>query len=216
MKIFAATNNAHKLVELRTIFAVHEIVSPADFGIETEPEENGTSFVENALIKAKAFYAVLCDMHIPLPVLSDDSGLCVDALGGKPGIFSARYSGSKPKGTVLTQDEKNRMLIAEIPADAPRNAHFACALVLYFGGDRLCCVQETLCGKIVQSENEVQGASGFGYDPIFVPDFLPSAKTGALCANTTGCTLAQLSEAEKNEISHRGKACKTLLRLQDL
>lgn len=204
MKLYLATNNAHKKKEMQALFAPYTIVIPSDEGFEFHPEETGKTFFENALIKAKALYDLAHE-----PVLADDSGICVSLLDGRPGIFSARYGGKKfPHGNPvkkMSQDEQNRALIAELN-DAVlkasgdekfphgiRSAHYVCALVLFCGGDRIFLSQETMEGSIVDSIEDARGNGGFGYDPIFL---LPDLKK----------TAAELSSAEKNAVSHRGKA----------
>ncbi|GHT73069.1 non-canonical purine NTP pyrophosphatase [Spirochaetia bacterium] len=199
MTIWFATGNAHKKQELQAILQGHTIKIPADAGITGfDPDETGATFLENALIKARALYQLIAD-RFPSetgPVIADDSGLCVDALGGRPGIYSARY-GTTGNGNKLEAGERNALLLREV-GDAPdRSARFVCAMVLLFGSDRFSAVQETLEGRLIREE---RGAGGFGYDPIlFIPEL--------------GRTVAELSEAEKNRISHRGKAGKAIAKL---
>ena len=155
------------------------------------PEETGSTFLENALIKARALSDLVNAHGTTMPVIADDSGLCVDALGGRPGIYSARYGEG---GTVGTQ---TRLLLGELGDNPNRRARFVCAMVLLFRADRFFAVQETLEGEIVR---EARGEGGFGYDPILhLPEF--------------GRTVAELSEAEKNRISHRGKAGRAIAKL---
>jgi len=116
MKLYLATNNAHKKREAAEIFSPYEIVIPADEGIDFDPEETGATFFENALIKARALYDI-----VHCPVIADDSGICVDILGGRPGIYSARYAGSefpqgKPDGIGIPQEQKNKLLLAVLVA----------------------------------------------------------------------------------------------------
>jgi XTP/dITP diphosphohydrolase len=151
-----------------------------------EVAETGTTFTENALLKARAVAA-----HTGLPAVADDSGLCVDALNGMPGVLSARWSGRHG------DDEANLRLLlaqlAEVPADR-RAAHFACvaALVMPSGGEHV--TEGTVHGWLTDAP---RGTNGFGYDPIFVPD-------------SSGLTTAQLPPAQKDAISHRGKALRAL------
>ncbi len=188
MQLLIATNNVHKFEELKPLFAGHELLRPADLGIGNfNPEEHGTTFFENALIKAEALYRIA-----ERPVIADDSGLCVEALGGRPGIESARYGASG--GTPLSAEEKNRLLLSELEHVQDRRCAFVCCLVLYYGRQRFLCVQETLEGEISVAP---RGMQGFGYDPIV---YLPQwAKT-----------VAELSPEEKNRISHRGKAAQKM------
>lgn len=212
MNIYLATNNQDKKREVAEIFLGHEIITPRDAGIEFAPDENGRTFYENSIIKAKALYDMVHE-----PVIADDSGICVDALGGAPGIYSARYAGKNaprglPDGTKIAQSEQNALLIAQLNdalakgetdtsgfANGERSCHYTCAMVLYMGHDRIFVAQETMEGKLVDSIEDARGDGGFGYDPLVI---LPSGKT-----------VAQLSDAEKNEISHRGKACRAIFRL---
>lgn len=187
MNFWFATNNEHKKKELEAILGGISLHIPRDRGLSFNPEETGTSFVENALIKARALYELVKE-----PVIADDSGLCVDALGGRPGIHSARYGGKE--GKRLDSHERNQLLLAEMAGIQDRRARFVCAMVLYFGRDRFYLVQETLEGELTTEE---RGNGGFGYDPIlYVPQY--------------GKTVAELSEEEKNRISHRGKAGRIL------
>ena len=215
MKLYLATNNAHKKREAAEIFSPHEIVIPADEGIDFDPEETGATFFENALIKARALYDI-----VRCPVLADDSGISVDALGGRPGIFSSRYGGpSFPRGRAdgkkTAQDAQNRFLIEELNdalsgstgacrfLHGKRSAHYTCSMVLYLGGERMYAAQETMEGQIVASIEDSRGDGGFGYDPIF---FIPEI----------GKTAAELSDEEKNAISHRGKAGRSMQRIIEM
>ena len=183
MDIWFATGNPHKQEELAAILKDHRIQIPSQEGISFEPEETGATFLENALIKARALYR-----KVLAPVIADDSGLCVDALGGKPGIFSARYGSGEGKN--LDAGERNALLLRELAFASQRSARFVCAMALLLTEDRFFVVQETLEGKIIR---ESRGSGGFGYDPIlYLPD--------------RGCTVAELREEEKKRISHRGKA----------
>jgi XTP/dITP diphosphohydrolase len=182
MNLWFATGNPHKRDELAAILSGHRICIPAP-GSGFEADETGDTFLENALIKARVLYRQAAS-----PVIADDSGLCVDALGGRPGIYSARYGGEG--GKTLSAGERNARLLGEMAACPVRSARFVCAMVLLLTEDRFFAVQETLEGEIVR---EGRGAGGFGYDPIF---YLPEQ----------GCTVAELAEEEKNRISHRGKA----------
>jgi XTP/dITP diphosphohydrolase len=183
MTIWFATGNPHKGEELAAILKGHRILLPASGEIAFEPEETGAAFLENAFLKARALY-----QQVSAPVIADDSGLCVDALGGRPGILSARYGGGE--GRNLDAGERNALLLEELALSPQRSARFVCAMVLLLSEDRFFAVQETLEGEIIR---ESRGSGGFGYDPIF---YLPER----------GCTVAELSEDEKNRISHRGKA----------
>lgn len=209
MKIYLATNNKNKKREMAELFPDHTIVIPADENIPFDPDETGTTFYENSLIKAKALYEI-----VHCPVIADDSGICVDALEGNPGIYSSRYAGpefmhGRPDGQKISQDEQNRFIIEQttqaqnqgLPKGAylngPRSCHYTCAMVLYCGNDRLFVAQETFEGCLIDSIEKQAGNGGFGYDPIFfLPDF--------------GKTVAELTPDQKNEISHRGKAVRAI------
>ncbi len=199
MKIFVATGNKHKKKELSELFSPHEICIPSDIGISFDPDENGNSFIANSLIKAEALWRIT-----KTPVIADDSGICVDILNGRPGIFSARYSGknTEPGLKECTQQEKNTLLLEEaweearrqgLGDDAVLTCRFVCAMVLYLGKDRFVSAQETIEGQLVKGIEYATGKGGFGYDPIvFLPEY--------------NKTIAELTEEEKNAISHRGKA----------
>ena len=181
MKICAATGNAGKLRELRRILEAqgHEVVSQKELGITIEPNETGTTFEANALIKAET----ICKAS-GLPTIADDSGLCVDALNGAPGIYSARY------GDVDSDQARYRLLLENLRGAGARTAHFHTAIVCCFpNGDRLDAAGDCF-GTIAYAP---QGDNGFGYDPVF---FVPELRK----------TFAQLTPEEKNAISHRGNA----------
>lgn len=212
MKIYLATGNKNKKREMSQILSPHTVITPADEGIDFNPIENGKTFYENSIIKAKTLYEI-----VRCPVIADDSGICVDALNGIPGIYSARYGGpefphGKPDGSKTPQELQNRFLIESLNAavasgitsdsfkNGLRSAHYTCAMVLYLGTDRIFVSQETMEGTIVESIEDAAGTGGFGYDPIF---FLPQY----------GKTAAQISLEEKNAISHRGKATRALVEM---
>ena len=213
MKIYLATGNMNKKREMAQILRGHQIVVPKDEGIQFDPIENGTTFYENSIIKAKSLYEI-----VQQPVIADDSGISVDALDGLPGIYSARYGGSnfhqgKPDGQKTPQEDQNRFLIQELNdalstgkidskkfQNGPRSAHYTCAMVLYLGHDRVYVAQDTMEGTLVEKIEDARGNGGFGYDPLF---FLPQF----------GKTAAELSADQKNAISHRGKATRALVSL---
>ena len=194
MRIWFATNNAHKKRELEAI--LNKQLSIPDSCISFNPEETGTTFMENALIKARALKELIGEKKEP--VIADDSGLCVDALDGRPGVLSARYG--KEEGKKLTSDQQNLLLLEELGNNPNRAARFVCAMVLLFEHDNFIAVQETLEGEIVKNRELSRGEGGFGYDPVFL---IPGL----------GRTLAELSADEKNRISHRGKAGRTISKL---
>ena len=189
-KCIFATGNKNKVVEAREILGDLglEIISQKEAGIEADPEETGTTFTENALIKARAV-AALCDAV----VLADDSGLEVDFLGGEPGIYSSRYMGEDTPYEV-----KNAEIIKRLSGvtGEKRSARFVCAVAAVLPDGREFTVQEAVEGVIADAP---AGCGGFGYDPIFmVPEF--------------GKTTAEMSPEEKNKISHRGKAMRAMCR----
>ncbi len=197
------------------ILKEHTIVTPKDERIDFNPEETGSTFYENSLIKAKALWNLT---HCP--VLADDSGICVDALNGIPGIYSSRYAGpGKEKGVKgaekTPQDEQNRMLIEQLNnalkngidmkkgkeeglfPNGERSARYVCAMVLYMEPENLYVAQETFEGTLVERIEDARGNGGFGYDPLFV-------------VAGTNKTAAELTAEEKNAISHRGKAARVI------
>lgn len=193
-KIIFATGNQGKLREIRAILkdADVEVLSMKEAGFDGDIEENGTTFEENALIKARTIAAVT-----GLPTLADDSGLEIDYLNGEPGIYSARYLGEDTPHSVKNPNLISRL--AGVP-DEQRTARFVCAVAAVFPdgtgnpGNIEKCVRATMKGRIAYEE---AGENGFGYDPIF---YLPEY----------GCTNAQLTPEQKNAISHRGKALRAM------
>ncbi|MDC7224775.1 MAG: RdgB/HAM1 family non-canonical purine NTP pyrophosphatase [Spirochaetales bacterium] len=184
MEVVLATGNAHKAKELEKILSPHRVLIPADLGVDFDCEETGSTYLENALLKARTL-AALTDK----PVIADDSGISLPALNGAPGIYSARY-GSDEAGRMLTTEERNAFLLKNLKGKEDWSAFFVCSMVLMLSDYRFYTVQETLDGRITDAS---LGEGGFGYDPLF---FLEDR----------GMTVAQLSEDEKNRISHRGKA----------
>ena len=183
MKIYLASGNVNKKREVQELLPSHTIVLPKDEGIEFDPEETGSTFFENAMIKAKALYDI-----VKAPVLADDSGLCVDFLNGAPGIHSARYG--SPDGEHVSAEAGINKVLAELKGVKDRSAHFACCMVFLLDENRFYSVQETCEGYITESPS---GAGGFGYDPIFFGEKF-------------GKTFAELTSEQKNSISHRGRA----------
>ena len=199
MKLYLASGNEHKRIEMQQILPEFEILIPKDEGIEFDPDETGSSFYENSMIKAKALWDI-----VHAPVIADDSGICVDALGGAPGIFTSRYAGpqymhGRPDGRKISQDEQNRFLIEQLNDTKSENraCHYTCSIVLMLTPDRFFVAQETFEGTLIESIDKQAGSGGFGYDPIvFLPEY--------------GKTVAEISADEKNRISHRGKAVKVI------
>lgn len=191
MKVLLATKNKHKVKELTHIFENSQLeivlLNLTDFPEIEEPVEDGHTFIENAIIKAKYYYA-----HFGIPVISDDSGIVVDALDGAPGIYSARYA-SVNQANASSADNRKKLL-AEMEGITQRNAHFECAMVYY---DGTTCFTSTGKTEGLILEKEV-GHNGFGYDTLFY-------------AFEYEKPMGLLSEDEKNQISHRGKASRALI-----
>lgn len=185
-----ATGNPGKIRELRRLLDPLgvRLLEPASLGIELEPEETGATFHENAQIKARAFFqAAQC------PVLADDSGLCVAALGGLPGVGSARYGGPG-----LDDAGRRALLLENLHGHpAPRSATFVCVLALMLGNEELLFVEGGVDGEILAEE---RGDQGFGYDAVFLDV-------------ATGLSFAELTPSAKDERSHRGRALRSLIRL---
>lgn len=190
MKVVLASHNPHKLVEIREILQPLgiDVVLESELGVAVEVEETGTTFAENAYLKAKAVMEAT-----GLPALADDSGIAVKALGGAPGIYSARY-GSDP-----TLDDWGRLQLllqntAQVP-DGQRQAKFVAAIALVYPDGRQIAVQGEVHGELLR---QPVGEGGFGYDPIF---YYPPA----------GKSFAQLTAEEKNQVSHRARALRSLV-----
>lgn len=176
-----ATNNAHKVEEFSRIFSRLGLclVTPRELGISCDPEENGDSFEQNALIKARAFYDIC-----RIPTVADDSGLCVDALNGEPGIYSARYGGMDSDRARLD------LLMKNMEGKTLRTARFVSAIACVMSDVESFTVTGTVEGKIA---DKYAGGGGFGYDPAFVPEGFDK-------------TFGQMSAAEKDAVSHRARA----------
>ena len=187
MKYVLATHNPGKLKEMGAILARFgvEVVSPKDLGLTVDVEETGATFAENAMLKAKAICAAA-----QLPAIADDSGLCVDALNGGPGVYSARYGGEG-----LDDRGRYMLLLNNMRGQTTRAAHFACAIACAFpNGDTL--TAEGRCDGTIAFAP--MGEGGFGYDPVF---FVPEKAK----------TFGQLTAEEKSAISHRGRALESFV-----
>ncbi|MBQ8658699.1 MAG: RdgB/HAM1 family non-canonical purine NTP pyrophosphatase [Clostridia bacterium] len=185
IKLVVATGNAHKLKEIAEIFTQFEVVSQKQMGFCKDVEETGLTFSENALIKARA-----ASNALGCVALADDSGLCVDALCGEPGIYSARYAGEHGN------DKKNReLLLKNMQGVKDRRARFECAVALVFPSGKELVAEGKTYGEILTEE---VGDGGFGYDPIFQSRDLEKS---------FGVATAQ----EKNSVSHRFRALQKLL-----
>lgn len=190
MKTVIATGNLHKVSEMKAILGdlADSVISMKEAGINCDIVEDGKTFMDNSLIKAREV-----KKHWEGIVIADDSGIVIDALGGAPGVESARFMGED-----TPYDIKNQAILDKMEGieGKDRSARFVCAMVAILPDGREICVEETMEGEIAKS---IEGANGFGYDPIF---YLPEL----------GCTSAELPPQDKNEISHRGKALRELQR----
>ncbi|SIP96423.1 XTP/dITP diphosphohydrolase [Alkalispirochaeta americana] len=226
MHILLASNNEHKRREidgiLKHLGATVTVLQPCDLGFSFDVVEDGDTFAANALLKARGLAALirgellpgtsldasletvkeklhaLCGSQVP-PVLADDSGICVHALDNRPGIYSARY-GNTPDAPPLDDTGRNALLLRELEDHQDRGAHYVCNAVLLYEDDRYLQIQETWHGEIVKIPRD--GKTGFGYDPVFL---LPHR----------GETVAEISQSEKDQISHRAKALAALARAAD-
>ena len=184
MKVVLASKNRHKLVEMRDILSAQgvEVVLESDVGVDVDVEETGTTFEENSLLKAKAVMEAS-----GLPAIADDSGLAVDALGGAPGVYSARYGGEE-----LDDAGRYRLLLENMRGQLDRRCKFVSVITLCMPNGDVISARGECPGTLAYAP---QGENGFGYDPVF---FVPGKKK----------SFAQLTAEEKNAISHRGNALK--------
>ncbi|MBQ1372319.1 MAG: XTP/dITP diphosphatase [Oscillospiraceae bacterium] len=192
MRVVLASQNRHKLEEIQNILSKFdmELVLQSDLGVRVDVEETGSSFEENSALKARSVVEAT-----GLPAIADDSGLCVDALDGAPGIYSARY------GAPHCVDDRDRLefLLKNMRTirSEERTARFVCVITLAYPDGRTLTARGSCEGLITL---EPQGTAGFGYDPVF---FVPSY----------GCTFAQMGQQEKNAISHRANALNRLCQM---
>ncbi len=189
MKLALATNNKHKISEIRAILgdSFDELLSLEDLGIDVDVEETGATLAENALLKAREITRIA-----GMPSLADDTGLMVDALDGAPGVYSARYAGK------AHDDKANRDLLLKNLAEAKdRSAHFGTVIAVCYPDGRYLLAEGRVDGIIGYEE---KGAGGFGYDCLFYSPEL-------------GKTLAEASADEKNSVSHRGRALRNMLKI---
>ena len=186
MKLIIASNNEGKIKEYKEILEPlgYEVISQKEVGINLEIPETGTSYKENALLKAQGIYEIT-----KTAVLSDDSGLSIDFLDGAPGLYSARFKSE------LSQKEKNQYIIDEMKDTDNRKAKFVCSICFIFENGEKIEVQGICNGKI---SRKIEGERGFGYDPIFIPDGYDK-------------TFSDIGQEEKNKISHRAIAIKELI-----
>ncbi len=182
-KIVLASGNKHKLKEIQEMLSDYEVVPCADMGVLHDIEENGTTFYENALIKAKTV-----SEELGLPALADDSGICVDYLDGAPGIYSARFAGDG------VDEHNNQLLLQKLEGVENRNARFVCCMVYYKPNGEIITATGKTEGYVMHAP---EGENGFGYDPIFFSYDLNQC-------------LGVASAEDKNKISHRYRALKAL------
>ena len=185
MKLIIASNNKHKIYEIKKMLGSRfsEILSLKEAGINHETIEDGKTFLENARKKAREIAEIS-----GCASLADDSGICIDALDGAPGVYSARFSGGD-------DEDNNRLLLKKLEGGVCRSGHYTCAMVLAYPDGREISSEGYMYGDITEFP---RGERGFGYDPLFVP-------TGETR------TVAEMTDDEKNEISHRARALSALL-----
>lgn len=188
-EIVLASNNKHKIIEIKEVLKNYNILSLNDIGFEEEIIEDGKTFSENALIKAKAVSKYLKEINKEADVIAEDSGLCCDALDGEPGIYSARYAGNH-------DDQANRDKLRKELQGKDRTAYFVCCIILYHPDE----TYKEFIGKTEGTiTDEEKGKLDFGYDPIFLSKDLNK-------------TFGEASDDEKNYVSHRGRALQLLLK----
>lgn len=187
MKLIIASNNKHKIYEIKKILGdkFDEILSLSEANIDHDTVEDGVTFMENALKKAREIAEIS-----GYPTLADDSGICCDALGGAPGVYSARFA-----GTHGDDERNNRKLLSLLEYEADKSAHYTCAMALCYPDGKEITAEGYMYGSITKDR---RGERGFGYDPLFVP--VGESRT-----------VAEMSDEEKNAISHRGRALALLL-----
>ena len=190
MKLIIASNNKHKIYEIKKILGdkFPEIVSLREAGIEHETVEDGKTFMENAIKKAREIAEIA-----NAPALADDSGICADALDGAPGIYSARFAGEA--GGHASDEANNKLLVEKLKNTDNKNAHYTCAVALVYPDGTTVTAEGYMYGTIVDAP---RGERGFGYDPHFVP--VGESRT-----------VAELTDDEKNAISHRASALRALV-----
>ena len=190
MKLIIASNNKHKIREIKAILGsrFEKILSMAEAGINFETVEDGKTFMENARKKAVEMRDIT-----NCACLADDSGICVDALGGAPGIYSARFASQN--GGNSDDEANNDLLLSKLEGITDRGAHYTCAMVIAYPDGREVSAEGYMYGDIL---TERHGTGGFGYDPIFKP-------------KGYNCSVGEITDEEKNKISHRSKALEALL-----
>ena len=188
-KIVLASNNKHKVKEFKDILKDYEILTMSDIGFDSDIVEDGNSFLENSLIKAKTISEYLKSKNLDYIVIADDSGLCCEALNGEPGIHSARYASDH-------DIKKNRDVLINNLKGKDKKAYFNCTIVVYYPDGSYKHFEGKTYGTIIDEE---RGNKDFGYDCIFLSDDLNK-------------TFGEASEEEKNSVSHRGRAIEEMLK----
>lgn len=185
MKLIIASNNKHKIYEIKKMLGdrFDEILSIREAGIDHETVEDGETFMQNAVKKAREISLIS-----GCAALADDSGICAHALGGAPGIYSARFSGG-------SDEDNNDLLLLKLADKQDKSAHYTCAMALVYPSGDMLCAEGYMYGSITPVR---RGDRGFGYDPIFIPD-------------GENRTVAEMTDEEKNAISHRANALRLLL-----
>lgn len=186
-KIVLASNNKHKVKEIKNILSDYDILTLNDISFYDDIIEDGKTFLDNALIKAKAISKYIREKGLNYDVIADDSGLCCNGLDGAPGVYSARYAGNH-------DDKANRKKIIEELKNKDKTAYFVCCMVLYHPDDTYSSYEGTTSGVIISEE---KGKTDFGYDCIFLSDDL-------------GVTFGEASDEDKNNVSHRKRALEKL------
>ena len=186
-KIVLASNNVHKVKEIKEILNNYDILTMNDISFYDDIVEDGETFLDNALIKAKAISKYIKEKGLNYDVIADDSGLCCNGLDGDSGVYSARYAGNH-------DDKANRNKIIEELKDKDKSAYFVCCMVLYHPDDTYSSYEGTTSGIIISEE---RGKTDFGYDCIFLSDDL-------------GVTFGEASDEDKNNVSHRKRALEKL------
>lgn len=188
--IVLASNSKHKVKEFKEILKDYNIITLNDINYFDEIEETGETFEENAFIKAKTIHNYLKEKNLDYIVIADDSGLCVDSLGGMPGVYSARYSG------IHGNDKANREKLQKELKEKDRSAYFICKIIVYYANGEYKSFEGKTFGKITKEE---YGSKDFGYDCIFY-------------SNDLNKTFGEATEEEKNSVSHRGRAIREMLK----
>ena len=188
--IVLATNNQHKLKEFKELLTDYNILTLNDIKYYDDIEENGQTFLDNALIKARTISNYLKMQGLDYPVIADDSGLCCDALNGEPGVYSARYAGGHDNS------QANRDKLRQELTNKNKDAYFICTIVVYYSDDTYKTFVGKTYGKIIDEE---KGNIDFGYDCIFY-------------SNDLNKTFGEANDEEKNKVSHRGRAIKEMLK----